>query len=148
MPGPSGLDLQEALNKTRRSLPVIFLTGQGDIPMSVRAMKAGAADFLTKPVKREILLAAVKNAVALDLERRACRKMLEGWRALYDSLTAREKDVLGHVITGKLNKQISAEIGASERTVKAHRAHIMEKMQINSVAELVRIMEQFRVGFA
>jgi FixJ family two-component response regulator len=101
MPGPSSLDLQESLSKTGRLLPVIFLTGRGDIPMSVRAMKAGAVDFLTKPVKKGILLEAVKIAIALDTERRAHREQLEVWRARYQSLTSRERDVFTQVIAGQ-----------------------------------------------
>ena len=146
MPGPSGLDLQEALGKTEQSVPVVFLTGHGDIPMSVRAMKAGAVDFLTKPVKKETLLEAVKTAVALDAERRAHRNQMVVWRTRYQSLTPRERAVLAHVIAGKLNKQIAAELGASERTVKAHRARVMEKMQITSVAELVHVMDQLHAS--
>jgi FixJ family two-component response regulator len=144
MPGPSGLDLQDALSRTERSLPIIFLTGRGDIPMSVRAMRGGAVDFLTKPVKREILLETVKTAVALDLERRERLKEMGIWRARYESLTSRERAVLAQVIAGKLNKQIAGELGASERTIKAHRAHIMEKMQITSVAQLVRVVDQLQ----
>jgi FixJ family two-component response regulator len=138
MPGPSGLELLEALSRRPAPLPVVFLSGHGDIPITVRALKAGASDFLTKPVKREVLLAAVENAIAEDAARRAERDGLRALRARYETLTAREREVLAQVVAGKLNKQIADDIGAAERTVKAHRAQVMEKMQVGSVAELVR----------
>jgi FixJ family two-component response regulator len=138
MPGPSGLDLQEALAKRERKLPIIFLTAYADVRNSVRAMKAGAMDFLPKPVKREALLAIVRTALARDEERRASREHIRELRARYDALSPREREVLRHVVAGRLNKQIAAAIGAAERTVKAHRAHVMCKMQASSVAELVR----------
>jgi FixJ family two-component response regulator len=138
MPGPSGLDLQEALAKRDRKLPIIFLTAYADVRNSVRAMKAGAMDFLAKPVKREALLATVRTALARDQERRASREHISELRARYDALSPREREVLRHVVAGRLNKQIAAAIGAAERTVKAHRAHVMAKMQASSVAELVR----------
>lgn len=144
MPGPSGLDLQAALAKLDRALPVVFLTGHGDIPMSVRAMKAGAVDFLTKPVKKTALLSAVESALARDAEKRAARKQLQALRSRYDSLTPRERDVFAQVVAGKLNKQIAADLGATERTVKAHRAHVMQKMQVGSLAELVQVADQLR----
>jgi len=132
MPGPSGLDLQKALRKQGDALPIVFLTGHGNIPMSVDAMKAGAVDFLTKPVQRAPLLEAIKSALVRDVENRACRARL-------DALTPRERAVATGVVAGKLNKQIAAELGISERTVKAHRANAMEKMQVTSVAGLVRL---------
>ena len=138
MPGPSGLDLQEALAKRERRLPIIFLTAYADVRNSVRAMKAGAMDFLAKPVKRDALLATVRAALARDEERRASREHIRELRARYDALSPREREVLRHVVAGKLNKQIAAALGAAERTVKAHRAHVMAKMQAGSVAELVR----------
>lgn len=141
MPGPSGLDLQEALAKRERKLPIIFLTAYADVRMSVRAMKAGAMDFLAKPVKREALLATVRAALDRDEERRASREHVRELRARYDALSPREREVLRHVVAGKLNKQIASAIGAAERTVKAHRAHVMAKMQANSVAELVRAFD-------
>lgn len=137
MPGPSGLELQEAVLRRGDSLPVIFLTGHGDVRTSVRAMRQGAADFLTKPVNREELLAAIRAA----LQRQDREQSTVRWRrelaARYATLTAREKQVLEGVVTGALNKQIAALLGTSERTVKAHRAKIMAKMRVNSVAELV-----------
>src|SRR5262249_452170 len=122
MPGPTGLDLQKALRKQGDALPIVFPTGHGNIPMSVDAMKAGAVDFLTKPVQRAPLLEAIKSALVRDAENRACRARL-------DALTPRERAVATGVVAGKLNKQIAAELGISERTVKAHRANAMEKMQ-------------------
>jgi len=142
MPGPSGLDLQEALAKRERSLPIIFLTAYGDVRMSVRAMKAGALDFLPKPVKREALLATVRAALARDEEKRAAREKLLTLRSRYETLSPREREVLQHVVAGRLNKQIASAIGAAERTVKAHRARVMAKMQAGSVAELVRAVDQ------
>ena len=146
LPGPSGLDLQEALARLEVPLPIVFLTGHGDIPMSVRAMKAGAIDFLTKPVSREALLAAVRVAVARDADTRATREGLRGLRARYESLTPREREVFAGIVAGRLNKQIAAELGTAERTIKAHRAHVMEKMDVASVAELVRIAGQLGAG--
>jgi FixJ family two-component response regulator len=142
MPGPSGFELQEAIAKLDESLPIIFLTGHGDIPMSVRAIKAGAVDFLTKPVRRETLLQAVRTALAGSAERCATRELLHSLRSRYESLTPREREVFARVVSGKLNKQIAGELGTCERTVKAHRAHVMEKMQLTSVAELVRAADQ------
>jgi FixJ family two-component response regulator len=146
MPGPSGLDLQTAFEARDDALPIIFLTGHGDIPMSVRAMKAGAVDFLTKPVERMALLNAVHNALARDAENRMARDRMSVWRSRFATLTARERAVFTLVVVGKLNKQIATELGASERTVKAHRAQVMEKMQVASLAELVHVAEQLHVG--
>ena len=139
MPGLDGLDLHAALAKQEAPLPVVFVTGHGDIPMSVRAMKTGAVDFLTKPVKREALVRAVEAALARDAQQRAAREKTRRWRECFESLTPREREVFEQVTSGKLNKQIAAEIGAAERTVKAHRANIMVKMQVQSIAELVHI---------
>jgi RNA polymerase sigma factor (sigma-70 family) len=136
MPGPSGLDLQEAIGKRDDALPIIFLTGHGDIPMSVRAMKAGAVDFLTKPVRREALLNAVQTALGRDGESRKAREQEGALRARLETLTTRERAVFALVAAGKGNKEIAAELGISERTVKAHRAQVMEKMQVASLAEL------------
>jgi FixJ family two-component response regulator len=144
MPGPTGLDLQEALARLDVPLPIVFLTGHGDIPMSVRAMKAGAVDFLTKPVSRKALLGAVQSAVARDAEQRAVRARIHEFRTRYETLTPREREVFSGVITGKLNKQIAAELGTAERTIKAHRAQVMEKMRVASVAELVHVADQLR----
>ena len=144
MPGPSGLELQKSLVIQANQLPVIFLTGHGDIPSSVRAIKSGAVDFLTKPVQKEVLLAAVQNALSLDVERRVVREQLNHWRARYAELTVRERQVFDGVVAGKLNKQIADELGTAERTVKAHRAQVMDKMKVQSVADLVRVAEQLR----
>lgn len=142
MPGPSGLDLQLALAEFDDALPIIFLTGHGDIPMSVRAIKAGAVDFLTKPVDRKTLLAAVQNALAQDARKRLARGKSHEMQSCFESLTARERAVFEHVVAGKLNKNIATELGVSERTVKAYRAQVMEKMHAGSLAELVHIAEQ------
>jgi RNA polymerase sigma factor (sigma-70 family) len=139
MPGLDGLDLHAALAQQEAPLPVVFITGHGDIPMSVRAMKTGAVDFLTKPVKREALLRAVEAALARDAEQRTAHEKSRRCRQCFESLTPREREVFHQVTAGKLNKQIAADIGAAERTVKAHRANIMEKMQVQSLAELVHI---------
>ncbi|QJE98930.1 response regulator transcription factor [Luteolibacter luteus] len=141
MPGPSGFELQAGLNRQAESVPVIFLTGHGDIPMSVRAIKAGAVDFLTKPVLRDTLLSAVDSALALDQERWSRD---ENRRAMADrlaSLTPCELEVYRRVVEGQPNKQIAAEVGSAERTVKAHRARVMEKMGARSIAELVHIAD-------
>ena len=142
MPGPSGLDLQASLARSDQSLPIIFLTGHGNVPLTVRAMKAGATDFLVKPVRREALLSAIRIAIEKDRESRARREELRSLRARYDALSNREREVLEHVVAGRLNKQIASAIGAAERTVKAHRARVMLKMQVTSVAELVRVTDR------
>jgi FixJ family two-component response regulator len=142
MPGPSGLDLQTALARQAAPLPVVFLTGHGDIPMTVRALKAGAVDFLTKPVEGKALLAAVDAALAQDASGRTEREERRALQARYEALSPREREVFALVVTGRLNKQIAGEIGAAERTVKAHRARVMEKMQAGSVADLVRMSQR------
>jgi FixJ family two-component response regulator len=144
MPGPSGLDLQESLSRSTAPLPIVFLTGHGDIPMSVRAMKCGAVDFLTKPVQRTHLLAAVESALAKGAQLREERVNLQQWQDRYESLTAREREVFERVTAGQPNKQIAGEIDAAERTVKAHRARVMEKMGAASLAELVQMATQLR----
>jgi FixJ family two-component response regulator len=137
MPGPDGLELQEAIARRGDSLPVIFLTAHGDVRKTVRAMRQGASDFLTKPVRREELLEAVRAA----LDRQKEEESTAGWRrelaTRYALLTPREREVLERVVAGALNKQIAAALGTSERTIKAHRARIMQKMQVDSLAELV-----------
>ena len=145
MPGKSGLDLQQSLARMEERLPIIFLTGHGDIPASVRAMKAGAVDFLTKPVRREALLTAVQNALGIDAKGRATRAVLRDLQNRYENLTPREREVLAHVVSGKLNKQIAFDLGAAERTIKAHRASIMDKLQVQSVAELVRLAQELGI---
>jgi FixJ family two-component response regulator len=144
MPGLSGLDLQLKLIEDNIQIPIIFITGHGDIPMSVRAMKEGAHEFLTKPVRGQDLLDAVQKAIAGDRGLRKERSELAGIRARFDSLTPREKEVLDLVVAGLLNKQIADELGTSELTVKTHRAHVMEKTQADSLAHLVRMAERLK----
>ena len=140
--GPDGLEVQQALAQTRDPLPVVFLTGRASVGASVRAMKAGAIDFLEKPVEAAQLLDAVQRALACDTERRAQRLRDRTLSTRYDSLTPRERDVFRHVVAGRLNKQIASDIGTCERTVKAHRARVMEKMRVRSVAELVHLADE------
>jgi FixJ family two-component response regulator len=137
MPGPSGLELHEALARRGDTLPVIYLSAQGDVPSSVRAMKAGAVDFLTKPVKGETLLAAVREALTQDEQRRMEKKRRSELERHYTSLTPREQEVMKEVVARRLNKQIAADLGMAERTVKWHRAQMMEKMGVASLPELV-----------
>jgi RNA polymerase sigma factor (sigma-70 family) len=146
MPGPSGLDLQEALAKEEEPLPIIFLTAYGDVPTSVRAMKAGAVDFLTKPIKRDVLLSAVRAALARDLRSHTSREQLRDLRTRFAKLTPREREVFDLVVAGRLNKQIAAELGMAERTVKAHRGQVMAKMQVASLAELVHLADKMQSG--
>jgi FixJ family two-component response regulator len=144
MPGLSGLDLQLKLSEGGIHVPIIFITGHGDIPMSVRAMKEGAHEFLTKPVRGQDLLDAVQKAIASDRTERQERAELSEIRARLDSLTPREKEVLDLVVAGLLNKQIADELGTSELTVKTHRAHVMQKTQADSLAHLVRMAEKVK----
>jgi RNA polymerase sigma factor (sigma-70 family) len=144
MPGPGGLDLQKALGKEAEPLPVIFLTAHGDVPISVQAMKAGAADFLTKPVKREVLLTAIRTALARDQRIHTSHELRHELRTRFERLTAREREVFDLVVAGKLNKQIAAELGMAERTVKAHRAQVMTKMRATSLAELVHFADEIQ----
>lgn len=146
MPGLNGLDLQKALAAMEEPLPVIFLTGHGDIPMSVQALKAGAVDFLTKPVSRKSVLPAVHNALALDAAQRSARARTRELRARFAALTVREREVFVQVITGKLNKVIAADLQVSERTIKAHRAKIVATLRVQSVAEWVRIAQDLGIG--
>jgi FixJ family two-component response regulator len=136
LPGLSGLDLQKELVGTDRALPVIFLTGLGDIPMTVRAMKSGAVEFFTKPLNGSALLEAVRNAIEKDREARAERKGLDDLRSRYDSLTPREREVMHRIVAGRLSKQIAAEFGTSEPTVKEQRAQVMLKMQADTLIAL------------
>jgi FixJ family two-component response regulator len=137
LPGPSGLDFQRELNQRNIVLPIVFLTGHGDIPMSVRAIKAGAVEFLTKPFREQDLLDAVQAALDRDRAGREEGRALAALRARFDLLTPREREVLGLVVTGRRNKQIAHEIAASETTVKAHRTNLMRKMQASSLADLI-----------
>ena len=146
MPGVSGMDLQRELQNANASLPIVFMTGHGDIPMSVKAMKAGAVDFLPKPVKDKELLRAIEQARARALQERAARNELQTIRERLVSLTAREREVLEHVVSGQLNKQIAFDLGTVEKTIKVHRARVMDKMGVQSLAELVRIAERAGIG--
>jgi RNA polymerase sigma factor (sigma-70 family) len=139
MPGLNGIQLQQALIEKHCALPIIFLTGRGDIPTSVEAMKQGAVDFLTKPVDAAALIAAVEQAFAQEAAARASHEEIAALRQRLANLTPREHEVLGHVIAGRLNKQIAQVLGTTEKTVKVHRARVMEKMQAQSLAELVRL---------
>jgi len=142
MPGLTGLELQDALAKMEDALPLIFLTGHGDIPTSVQAMRRGAEDFLTKPVKRELLFDAVERALARDATEREQRARQQELRARFDNLTPREREVLAHLLSGKLNKQIASDLGTTERTIKAHRANLLAKVAVQSMAELSRLALQ------
>ena len=145
LPGPSGLDFQAELAKANIQIPIIFMTGHGDIPMTVKAMKAGAVDFLTKPFRDQDMLDAVAIAIERDRTRRKDEKIVAELRAVFETLTARERDVLALVASGLMNKQIAAEIGLAEITVKIHRGHLMRKMGARSLADLVRMAEMLGV---
>jgi FixJ family two-component response regulator len=145
MPGLSGLELQEALARTGHTLPVIILTGQGDIPTTVQAMRQGAEDFLTKHAPKDDLLEAVRRALDRDARQRAERARQDELRARFDDLTPREREVLQQVVQGRLNKQIAAELNINERTVKLHRTAITTKVNVRSVAELARLVQEARV---
>jgi FixJ family two-component response regulator len=142
MPGMDGMALQEALTKAGNPLPIVFLTGHGDIPLTVRAMRRGAEDFLTKRAPKEDLIAAVKRALAIHEKERAERDRLNSLRQRFAQLTSREREVLLQVLQGKLNKQIAAELRIHERTVKLHRTSITTKLQVHSVAELTRMAQE------
>jgi FixJ family two-component response regulator len=141
LPGLSGLDLQSELAKANIHIPIIFITGHGDIPMTVRAMKGGAVDFLTKPFRDQDLLDAVRTAIERDRKRRDIEKTVSDLKALFDTLSPREREVLAFVAAGLMNKQIAAELGLAEITVKIYRGHIMRKMHAKSLAELIRMTE-------
>lgn len=145
MPGPSGLELHTAIKRQQISLPIIFLTGHGDIPMSVQAIKAGAVDFLTKPVQRQTLLAAVAHALEIQKKASGQQQRIEFLRQCYHALTNREKEIFRLVVQGKLNKQIGVQLGIAERTVKAHRAQVMDKMEVTSLADLVRVATELEI---
>jgi FixJ family two-component response regulator len=146
MPQMSGPELQEKLRQAECGMPIIFVSGHGDVPITAEAMKKGAVDFLTKPVDRDDLLAAVRASLARDAETRAKRAEVGSIQSRLETLTPREHDVLKHVIAGLLNKQIAAELGVSEDTVKSHRGRVMQKFGVVSVAELVRLCEQVGVA--
>ena len=142
LPGLSGLEFQRELSARQVSIPIIFLTGYGDIPMSVRAMKAGAIEFLTKPFRDQDLLEAVRIALDRDRGRREFERELEVLRKRFDSLSSREQQVVSMVVRGMLNKQIAAELGTAESTVKVQRSRAMEKMQASSIADLVKMIQK------
>ena len=139
LPGRSGLEFQDDLAKAHVHLPIIFMTGYGDIPMSVRAMKAGAVEFLTKPIRHQELLDAIQRAIEQDRARRASEQVIADLRARLETLTRREREVMARAVAGRLNKQIAADIGLSEATVKLHRGQVMRKMGARSLADLVRM---------
>jgi FixJ family two-component response regulator len=145
MPDLSGLDLQKRMAEAGLETPIVFLTGHGDIPASVKAMKAGAVEFLTKPVDDEDLLRAIEEAIERDRRARQQHADMRDLRDRYESLTAREQQVMQQVISGLLNKQIAAELEITEDTVKFHRGHIMRKMQADSLADLVRMAENLGI---
>jgi FixJ family two-component response regulator len=148
LPGVSGLDFQAQLARSGIRMPVIFMTGHGDIPMSVRAMKAGAVDFLTKPFRDQDMLDAVFSALETDRKQLESDQGIADLSAHYQSLTAREKEVMAYVTKGLMNKQIAGELGLSEITVKIHRGHVMRKMGVRSLADLVRAAEKLGLSAA
>jgi FixJ family two-component response regulator len=144
LPDLGGLEFQRALAEADVHIPIIFITGHADVPMTVRAMKAGAVEFLTKPFRGQELLGAIQEAIAKDRVAWSERAQTKELRASYDSLTVREKEVLRLVVSGLLNKQIGSELGTSELTIKTHRGHVMEKMGAQSLADLVRMFERLK----
>jgi FixJ family two-component response regulator len=146
LPGMSGLAFQQELAAAGIAVPIIFITGHGDVPMSVRAMKAGAAEFLTKPFDDQVLLDAIHAALERDRARRRDEAGSASLRSRYEMLTERERQVMGHVVAGRPNKRIAAELGLSVVTVKVHRGHVMQKMEARSVADLVRMADRLGVA--
>ena len=142
LPGLSGLELQRQLAAGDRDMPIIFITGHGDIPMSVQAMKAGAVEFLPKPFRDQDLLDAIHQALARDRQARAQRAQREALRRRFDTLTPRQREVMARMVAGRLNKQIAGELGTSEATVKTHRQQVMAKMRAESLADLIRLADQ------
>jgi len=146
MPELDGLELQRHLTHQGIPMPIIFVTGHGDIPMSVRAIKAGATDFLTKPVDAAVLVGAVRAALQIAESRRQAAAETEAWRARLASLTPRQREVMEQIVAGQLNKQVAFDLGTGEQNIKAHRAQVMRKMGVGSLAELVRIAERLGIG--
>jgi len=145
LPGLSWLDLQKRMSDTDMEMPVIFITGHGDIPMTVQAMKAGAVEFLTKPFRDQYLLDAIHHALERDRNSHDQRAKVDKLRIRYNSLTPREREVMALVVTGLLNKQIAGKLGTSEASVKVHRQHVMEKMRVGSLADLVRMADRLLI---
>jgi FixJ family two-component response regulator len=148
MPGVGGIELQRMLTAAGHDLPIIFVTAHADVPLTVRAMKAGAVEVLTKPFEDQVLLDAVNQALERERVRRAGREELQRYRERFESLTAREREVMKLVVTGMLNKQVAEVLGTAEKTVKAHRGQVMHKMQANSIAELVRMADRLGLSSA
>jgi len=144
LPGRSGLDFQRELSAAKVNIPIIFITGHGDVPMSVRAMKGGAIEFLTKPFRDQDLLDAIQLGLARDRERCETERGLASLRERFQTLTSRERDVMAHVVSGRLNKQIGSHFGISEMTVKIHRGQVMRKMKASSLPELTRMADRLR----
>lgn len=144
LPGRSGLDFQRELSAAKVNIPIIFITGHGDVPMSVKAMKGGAIEFLTKPFRDQDLLDAIQLGLARDRERCETERELASLRDRFQTLTSRERDVMAHVVSGRLNKQIGGHFGISEMTVKIHRGQVMRKMKASSLPELTRMADRLR----
>jgi FixJ family two-component response regulator len=145
LPGRSGLELQRELTAANRRIPVIFITAYADVPMTVQAMKGGAIEFLTKPFRDQDLLDAVETALARDRDRRESEKALESLRERYETLSSREREIMGHVTAGRLNKQIASDVGISESTVKVHRTNLVRKMKARSLPELSRMADVLKL---
>lgn len=146
LPDLNGLDLQNELYKANVNLPIVFITGHGNIPMSVKAMKSGAVDFLAKPVHETDLLRAIEQGLVRAADEETQREAIASIQSRIDTLTPREKEVMRLVVKGRLNKQVAFELGTAEKTIKVHRAHVMDKMNVNSLAELVRLAGRVGIG--